>query len=122
MEHLVDERFSDAQWDILKAQIECLWLAVAQLQMRFATFGEVDFAEIAQRAFYGLGRADDPTELLLKLDSSIRHLLIDEFQDTSQTQLDLLERLTSGWQADDGRTRRGYKDDPRGRFDNAVPP
>jgi ATP-dependent exoDNAse (exonuclease V) beta subunit len=104
LEHLVDERFSDAQWDILKAQIECLWLAVAQLQMRFATFGEVDFAEIAQRAFYGLGRADDPTELLLKLDSSIRHLLIDEFQDTSQTQLDLLERLTSGWQADDGRT------------------
>ncbi|MFW8247704.1 UvrD-helicase domain-containing protein, partial [Klebsiella pneumoniae] len=29
---------------------------------------------------------------------------IDEFQDTSQTQLDLLRTLTSGWQEGDGRS------------------
>jgi ATP-dependent exoDNAse (exonuclease V) beta subunit len=97
-------RFTDAQWEVLGAQLMTLALAVAQLRLRFADTGEVDFIEIAQRAASALGSADDPGELLLKLDASIRHLLIDEFQDTSQTQLDLLRTLTSGWQAGDGRS------------------
>lgn len=97
-------RLSDAQWEVLGAQLMTLALAVAQLRLRFADTGEVDFIEISQRAAAALGSADDPGELLLKLDASIRHLLIDEFQDTSQTQLDLLKTLTSGWQAGDGRT------------------
>ncbi|MCS3506702.1 exodeoxyribonuclease V subunit beta [Achromobacter sp. JUb104] len=96
--------FTDAQWEVLGAQLMTLALAVAQLRLRFADQGEVDFIEIAQRAAAALGSADDPGELLLKLDASIRHLLIDEFQDTSQTQLDLLRTLTSGWQAGDGRS------------------
>jgi ATP-dependent exoDNAse (exonuclease V) beta subunit len=96
--------FSDEQWEVLGAQLMTLALAVAQLRLRFADTGEVDFIEIAQRAAAALGSADDPGELLLKLDASIRHLLIDEFQDTSQTQLDLLRTLTSGWQAGDGRS------------------
>ncbi|WP_338879534.1 UvrD-helicase domain-containing protein [Achromobacter veterisilvae] len=96
--------FTDAQWEVLGAQLMTLALAVAQLRLRFADTGEVDFIEIAQRAASALGSADDPGELLLKLDASIRHLLIDEFQDTSQTQLDLLRTLTSGWQAGDGRS------------------
>ncbi|EFF73759.1 UvrD-helicase domain-containing protein [Achromobacter piechaudii] len=96
--------FTDAQWEVLGAQLMTLALAVAQLRLRFADKGEVDFIEIAQRAAAALGSADDPGELLLKLDASIRHLLIDEFQDTSQTQLDLLRTLTLGWQAGDGRS------------------
>lgn len=97
-------RLSDAQWEVLGAQLMTLALAVAQLRLRFADTGEVDFIEISQRAASALGSADDPGELLLKLDASIRHLLIDEFQDTSQTQLDLLKTLTSGWQEGDGRS------------------
>jgi len=60
--------------------------------VQFAQAGEVDFIEIARRADQALGRTDDPSELLLKLDASIRHLLIDEFQDTSQSQIDLLKK------------------------------
>lgn len=96
--------FTDAQWQVLSAQLMTLKLAVAQLQLRFAETGEVDFIEISQRAAAALGTAEDPGELLLKLDASIRHLLIDEFQDTSQAQIDLLAALTSGWQQGDGRT------------------
>jgi ATP-dependent exoDNAse (exonuclease V) beta subunit len=96
--------FTDAQWEILSAQLMTLALAVAQLRLRFAELGEVDFIEIGQRASLALGSAGDPGELLLKLDASIRHLLIDEFQDTSQSQLDLLRTLTAGWQDHDGRT------------------
>src|SRR3546814_8034735 len=81
-----------------------LKLAVAQLHLRFAETGEVDITEIAQRAAQALGSADDPGELLLKLDASIRHLLIDECQDTSLTQIHLLATLTAGWQPGDGRT------------------
>ena len=116
-----DPAFTDAQWRVLGAQLMTLKLAVAQLRLRFSDTGEIDFIEIAQRAASALGHADDPGELLLKLDASIRHLLIDEFQDTSQTQLDLLNTLTSGWQEGDGRSLFGRRPDavylplPQGR-------
>jgi ATP-dependent exoDNAse (exonuclease V) beta subunit len=97
-------RFTDEQWRILSAQLLTLQLAVTELHKCFAESGEVDFIEIAQRAQQALGSADDPGELLLKLDASIRHLLVDEFQDTSLTQIHLLDTLTAGWQAGDGRT------------------
>ena len=45
-----------------------------------------------------------PSEQALRLDHRLRHMLIDEFQDTSYGQVALLERLVAGWQRDDGRT------------------
>ena len=96
--------FSEEQWEILQAQLLVLRLAAAQLLVHFAQVGEVDFIEIARRADLALGRAEEPTEILLKLDASIRHLLIDEFQDTSQSQISLIEKITAGWQEGDGRT------------------
>lgn len=96
--------YSAAQQRVLSVLVEVLWLAAAQLNVRFIEAGEVDFVEISQRALQALGQADDPSDLLLALDSSIRHILVDEFQDTSQTQIQLLERLTSGWMPGDGRT------------------
>ena len=99
-----EPEFSPEQLAVLRAQLACLKLAAAQLIVCFRESAEVDFIEIAQRADLALGRAEDPSELLLKLDATIRHLLIDEFQDTSQAQLSLIRKLTSGWTAGDGRT------------------
>ncbi|WP_084187104.1 UvrD-helicase domain-containing protein [Andreprevotia chitinilytica] len=93
--------FANSQWTALSSLLTTLKLAAAQLIVHFAQTGEVDFTEIAQRALNALGQSDAPSDLLLKLDASIRHLLIDEFQDTSQPQIDLLARLTAGWQTDD---------------------
>lgn len=98
------EGYDVQQLDVLISFIKVLWIASAQLRLRFAEHGEVDFIEISQRALEALGRVDDPSELLLKVDRSMRHLLVDEFQDTSQTQIELLERLSSGWEVGDGRT------------------
>jgi len=81
-----------------------LKVAAAQLWLVFQQAREVDFAEIALQALYALGRAEEPSELQLQLDHRLCHLLIDEFQDTSPLQVELLERLTAGWQAGDGRT------------------
>lgn len=102
--HTPEPVFTAEQWEILQAQLSCLRVAAAQLMLRFIAVGEVDFIEIARRADQALGRVDEPTELLLKLDANIRHLLIDEFQDTSQSQISLIEKITAGWQQGDGRT------------------
>src|SRR2546426_7953434 len=98
------ERYSDAQWEVLDSIIRVLPLAVAQLKVVFAERGEADFTEFAQGAVRALGTPDAPSDLLLALDYRIRHILVDEFQDTSISQWELLNLLTSGWQADDGRT------------------
>ncbi len=96
--------YGEGQLDVLKDLVKVLWVATAQLALRFAEKSEVDFIEIALRATRALGTPDQPTDLLLALDASIRHLLVDEFQDTSQSQIRLLEQLTAGWMPDDGRT------------------
>ena len=49
-------------------------------------------------------RPTTPTDLLLRLDSRYEHLLLDEFQDTSDVQYELLASLTAGWTDGDGRT------------------
>lgn len=103
LEHLQPE-YSDQQFELLGHLTQVLMLTVAELRLAFIDAGKVDFIEIAQRALDALGDADNPSDLLLRLDRRISHLLVDEFQDTSANQIKLLQRLTAGWQADDGRT------------------
>ncbi len=97
-------RYSDGQWTILKALFRLLHIAVAHLRLVMAERGEVDFIEIAAAALEALGTDEAPTDLALSLDYRIRHLLVDEFQDTSFGQFELLKRLTAGWEPGDGRT------------------
>ena len=92
------------QWQILESLIELLPLAVVELQEVFRMQGQVDFIEIAGAAHAALGSITVPEELLLQLDNRIRHILVDEFQDTSYAQYDLLRCLTAGWEPGDGRT------------------
>ena len=96
--------YSVEQWQVLRALMRVLRLAAARLWLQFMGAGEVDFAEIQSRALQALGTEEAPTDLALALDYRIRHLLVDEFQDTSGTQWELLTRLTAGWQAGDGRS------------------
>jgi ATP-dependent helicase/nuclease subunit A len=98
------EKYSETQWEALAAILALLNPAVAQLRVLFAERGEVDFTEIAHGALLALGTPEEPTDLLLSLDVRVKHLLVDEFQDTSNSQWELLERLTAGWEAGDGRT------------------
>ncbi len=97
-------RYAEGQWQMLAALSDVLQRAAAELQLVFARHGEVDFNEIHLRALTALGEPQQPTDLALTLDYRLRHLLVDEFQDTSSGQYELLIRLTSGWQPGDGRT------------------
>lgn len=92
------------QVEIYQHLATVLSIALEQLHQVYIADGAVDFTEVALSALNGLGSADEPADLLLALDARIQHLLVDEFQDTSQTQIDLLALLTSGWQPNDGRT------------------
>lgn len=64
----------------------------------------VDFTEIAHAAVQALGTPEHPTDLLYWLDYRIEHLLVDEFQDTSHAQYELLQALTREWSDGDGRS------------------
>lgn len=81
-----------------------LQLAIANLWLLFIREKTVDHTEIAQRALAALGDHEAPTDLAQQLDYQIRHLLVDEFQDTSPTQVSLLEKLTAGWSDEEGQT------------------
>ncbi|MFW6113022.1 MAG: UvrD-helicase domain-containing protein, partial [Thermodesulfobacteriota bacterium] len=63
----------------------------------------LDFIEIEEAALRLLD-TESPGELLLRLDWRLKHLLVDEFQDTSANQMELLCRLLAGWTAGEGRT------------------
>lgn len=97
-------RYDDAQWEVLEALLDTLMLAAAHLRLVFTERGTVDFSEIAAQAIVALGDVVDPSELALRMDYQVRHLLIDEFQDTSEAQWQLLQKLTAGWAGDSGRT------------------
>jgi ATP-dependent helicase/nuclease subunit A len=88
----------------LAALSRVLRAAAAQLQALFAHEGRVDHTYIAGAARAALAEAGLPTDLALRTGLSLRHILVDEFQDTSVAQLELLEALTAGWEAGDGRT------------------
>ncbi len=96
--------YTDTQWEILGVITRLLPYAAAELKLAFHAAGQVDFTEISQRAVQALGEAEMPTDLALHLDYRIRHLLIDEFQDTSISQFQLIEKLIYGWTMHDGRS------------------
>jgi ATP-dependent exoDNAse (exonuclease V) beta subunit len=96
--------YTEGQWKILGSITRLLPYAVAQLKLVFQLHDKVDFTEVAQAALRALGDPEAPTDLALALDYRIRHLLIDEFQDTSISQYDLVTKLTTGWGPGDGRS------------------
>ena len=97
-------RYSDDAWALVIALKEVLPELATELMLAFRDAGELDFVQGTIAAIEALGADLAPSDLLLKLDARIDHLLIDEFQDTSFTQLALLRLLTAGWAPGDGRT------------------
>lgn len=94
----------DETQPIMQALTRLLMLAATHLWAVFQASGAVDFVAISQSAQLALENEHGVTDLALKLDYQISHLLIDEFQDTSPVQMRLIEKLIEGWQPDDGRT------------------
>lgn len=104
--------YPPAQWRALRALLCLLPEAVAELKLVFADENATDYIEVAMEGRAALGGHPDgspgdddlPSDLALRLDWRLQHILLDEFQDTSQAQYALLNALTRGWSPGDGRT------------------
>jgi ATP-dependent helicase/nuclease subunit A len=104
MRRLPGPRYETAEWHVLQAQLVVLRLAAAELELVFSERRLADYPRIAAAALQALGGDEDPTDTALALDATLQHVLVDEFQDTSEAQVNLLGRLTTGWQPGDGRS------------------
>jgi len=97
-------RLPEAEQAALAALSRLLHHAAAELQLVFAARGRFDHALVAGAARAALSEGGAPTDLALALGAGVRHVLVDEFQDTSAEQIGLLRALTAGWEEGDGRT------------------
>lgn len=101
---LPDPYSESEQWAFLSALMRILIHMSGELLLSFSQFGMMDYAQAGAAARNALGSEEEPTDLAMSLDHSIQHILVDEFQDTSQLQLEILQQLTAGWQPGDNRS------------------
>ena len=105
--YLPDAEINQSQQKILDALGFLLPLLAAQLDVIFQQQGQCDYPAITLAALNALEpetAGGVVSDITLRLDYQLRHILVDEFQDTSAAQINLLEQLIGGWQPDDGRT------------------
>ena len=102
LKELPPATFPDEQWDVVKALCRVLSHALVDLRAVFSERGHCDFTEVALTARSLL--CPDPADTSQQmLDPShtfagrLNHLLVDEMQDTSTGQYQLLEALTESW-------------------------
>ena len=79
------------------AAARCCRALAAQLRLVFAAAAARSTSRRRTlAALEALGDDDAPSDLLLRLDSTVEHLLVDEFQDTSLAQLELIAAADRG--------------------------
>ena len=86
----------------LKATLIILKRAAAHLSILLREQGVTDFAGVASAALSML--QEERQAVLSALDARLRHVLVDEVQDTNPAQFALLTAITSDWSSGDGRT------------------
>jgi len=98
-------RYTEDDWRIVRACFMLLRRAAAELKVVFAEAAMVDYTEVAQIAQNVLKGPDGlPSEPAFAVADGVRHILVDEFQDTSRRQRQLLAHLIAAWPDSSGRT------------------
>ncbi|MGC8548623.1 MAG: UvrD-helicase domain-containing protein [Acidobacteriaceae bacterium] len=94
------QRYTDDQWTTLRHLFTTLYYSLAELRVLFAQRNQIDFLysssaalDVLRHNIAGFSWADN-----------IHHLLVDEFQDTSRRQHDLIATLVAHWSGDPSRT------------------
>ena len=92
--------------EILIAFSKLLPILVAELNLIFLAEGKCDHTQILIQSLEATSSNENNqiSETILHLDHQIKHILIDEYQDTSKSQLRLFQNITSNWTSDNNRT------------------
>jgi len=85
------------QWKVAKVLFRVLNHALVELQLVFGERNQCDFAELNLLARHALTQDSGADDLAAALGARLQHLLVDEMQDTSTSQYQLLELLTANW-------------------------
>ena len=104
LDNLPSPNFQESTKKSISDIAQVLKLSVAKLKIIFDQEVIQDFPEVNFQAINALDGRGEISDIALLLDYQIKHILIDEFQDTSYSQLNLIERLVQGWQQDEGKT------------------
>ncbi len=99
---LPDREAIAAHEPILRAALRVLKLAAAELLLIEKARAVTDFSGVSIAAKVALLEHRD--EVFARLDAGIRHILVDEFQDTNPAQASLIETLVEPWSPGDGHT------------------
>jgi ATP-dependent exoDNAse (exonuclease V) beta subunit len=105
--YLPESEINQSQQLMLDALGYLLPRLAAELETVFKQHDQCDYPAITMAALEAIEPSPEDesiSDITLRLDYQLRHILIDEFQDTSGAQIKLLEHLIAGWQPDDGRT------------------
>lgn len=94
---LLPATLSAPQLNTAKHILLVLKYAVAHLNLVFAQVGQCDHVQIALVAANLLGDDDSPSATQMRWHNNLRHILIDEFQDTAFIQHTILQRLVALW-------------------------
>lgn len=100
LDGLPNERFADEEWQTVRSIITVLLHAAAQLRVVFGENSVIDFVEAGIDAQHALLEP----EVQRRWSNRIHHLLVDEFQDTSRRQYELIAQIVADWDADEHRT------------------
>ncbi len=95
--YLPPPRFPDEQWVVARALFHLLRHSLAELKLLFVERSECDFAEFALSAREALRSDSSAADLISSAGARLQHLLVDEMQDTSSGQYELIELLTRSW-------------------------
>lgn len=93
--------YTEEQWATLRDMLTVLRRAIGELRVVFAESNTVDFTELG---IVALNVLKDSPERIAGIALATHHLLIDEFQDTSRRQHELVEALIEAWDLSEGRT------------------
>ena len=97
---LPPQEYSEEESQMLQHMLVILRYATAELRLVFAERGVVDFVELGLAARQVLRDEEgELSELAADVAARWPHLLVDEFQDTSRSQYELLTLIASGWES-----------------------
>ena len=105
--YLPDAETDQSQQALVDALGHLLPLLAGLLNKLFVEHSSCDYTAIMLASLQALEQSSEDqtiSDITLRLDYQLQHILVDEFQDTSSSQIALIEHLIAGWQPDDGRT------------------